>query len=263
MNWKRAFPPTRFPRTNTLLLVRLTFVVALFTTLFVFPGDGHAFSSEDVLRIGGTPSTTIHSPPPDSQDGPPRFSFLQTRISSWYGRSISSGAVLGKIQRGTLHVLGLRYHRLLIPTSQQARSGYDAPFLWFTTGLAAADLHIPGTATPDAFFLKRAARDAPLSTHGLGTYPLGLRLEFRQWQWIRPFIAGQTGIFYFFDAVPNDRGRNVNFAAGLGGGLRMALTDRTVLTIGYRYHHLSNGFRGSINPGLDANVLFLGVGTAL
>lgn len=243
--------------------MRLTFVVALLTTLLVFPGDGHAFSGGDALTIRDVLPNTISSPPPDSQDGPPRPPGLRTRISGWYGRSISSGAVLGKIQRGTLHVLGLRYHRLLIPTSQQAGPDYDAPVLWFTADLAAADLHIPGTATPDAFFLKRTARDTPLSTRGLGTYPLGLRLEFRQWQWIRPFIAGQTGIFYFSDAVPNERGHHVNFVAGLGGGLRMTLTDRTVLTFGYRYHHLSNGFRGSINPGLDANVLYLGVGTAL
>jgi opacity protein-like surface antigen len=160
-------------------------------------------------------------------------------------------------------VLGLRYQRLLLPTSQQAGPSYDAPLLWFTADLAAADVHIPATARPEAILLERTLRNEPLSTRGLGTYPLGLRLEFRQWKKIRPFIAGQTGIFYFSDALPDERGHNVNFAAGLGGGLRMALTDRTVLTLGYRYHHLSNGFRGSINPGLDANVLYLGVGTAL
>lgn len=160
-------------------------------------------------------------------------------------------------------MVGLRYQRLLVPTSQQAGPGYDAPTLWFTADLAAADLYIPATATPDAFFVQGGTRDVPLSTRGIGTYPIGLRLEFRQGHRFRPFVAGQSGVFYFSDAVPDKRGRKVNFAAGLGGGVRMILTDRTVLTFGYRYHHLSNGFRGSINPGLDANVLYLGVGTAL
>jgi hypothetical protein len=48
----------------------------------------------------------------------------------------------------------------------------------------------------------------------------------------------------------------------VGAGLRLVLTTRTTLTVGYRYHHLSNGFRGKINPGVDANLVYLGVSLA-
>jgi opacity protein-like surface antigen len=70
-------------------------------------------------------------------------------------------------------------------------------------------------------------------------------------------------MFYFFDPVPDARGQNTHFAAAVGVGFRVRLSRRWALTLGYRYHHLSNGFRGSINPGLDANLLHFGLGTAL
>ena len=94
-------------------------------------------------------------------------------------------------------------------------------------------------------------------------YPIGIRVAFRSQHRVRPFLAGHTGILYFFDRIPDDRGQKTNFAAGLGGGLTVSFPAGTNLTIGYRYHHISNGFRGSINPGLDANVVYLGVGKSL
>jgi opacity protein-like surface antigen len=45
----------------------------------------------------------------------------------------------------------------------------------------------------------------------------------------------------------------------VGAGVRVVLTPTLTLTAGYRYHHLSNGFRGQINPGVDANLFRLGV----
>jgi opacity protein-like surface antigen len=70
-------------------------------------------------------------------------------------------------------------------------------------------------------------------------------------------------MLYFGAAVPDERGRRLNFAVGIGAGLQVLLLSGLSVTAGYRYHHLSNGFRGSINPGLDANLLFLGVDTGL
>jgi len=59
--------------------------------------------------------------------------------------------------------------------------------------------------------------------------------------------------------VPNALGRSLNFMFDLGAGVRVVLTPTLTLTAGYRYHHLSNGFRGQINPGVDANLFRLGV----
>lgn len=186
-----------------------------------------------------------------------------TGLGLWYGESVGTGAVLGKIEKGRMRLLGLRYHYLLLPGSSQDRTSYDAPTLTYTVDLIPfTQLHIPEEGAPGAFFPAGPDTGTPLTTYGLGGYPVGLRLQFGT-QNVRPFLTGHTGLLYFFDRVPDDRGRQLNFAAALGGGLHIFLPHRTSLTVEYRYHHLSNGFRGSINPGLDVNVLSLGVDTAL
>jgi opacity protein-like surface antigen len=105
-------------------------------------------------------------------------------------------------------------------------------------------------------------KETGLSTTGIGVYPIGLRVGVRPSAALRPFLAGHTGLFYFWSPVPDERGRQLNFAAGVGAGIQISLSTRAILTLGYRYHHLSNGFRGSINPGLDANLLYLGLAVA-
>ena len=161
-------------------------------------------------------------------------------------------------------MVGLRYHRLLLPTAQQPLDSYEAPTLTYTADLVpAVGLHIPRDAAPGAFFPNGPQTGAALTTHGVGLYPMGLRVQVSTATRIHPFVDGHTGFLYFFDPVPDIRGRAFNFAAALGGGVSVTLSGRWTLRLGYRYHHLSNGFRGSINPGLDANLLYFGLGAGL
>jgi opacity protein-like surface antigen len=62
--------------------------------------------------------------------------------------------------------------------------------------------------------------------------------------------------------IPSERGTQFNFVFDVGAGFRIVLTPNLLLSAGYRYHHLSNGFRGQVNPGVDANLLYLGVSFA-
>jgi opacity protein-like surface antigen len=172
--------------------------------------------------------------------------------------------VLGKLPGGRLDLLGIRYTRTLIPKADQSASRSDGPSLTYTADLIpVARLHVPEDAMPDLFFRGAPPEESALSTYGVGAYPLGLRVTFRVRRRVRPFVASHTGGLYFFEPLPDPRGRQFNFAVGVGAGVQVALLRRLSLTLGYRYHHLSNGFRGPINPGLDANLLYLSVGTAL
>lgn len=199
--------------------------------------------------------------PPDSQKtrrlpGAPRL-----KISLWYGHSTRPGYLLGTISDNRLRLLGLRIHRRLLPTSVQQTAGHT-PTLTYTADLIPfASIQIPQEAVPD-YYVEGLQRH-PLSTSGVGMYPIGLKVAFRPTTRLRPFAAGHTGVLYFFEPVPDTRGKQLNFAAGIGGGVEVSITPHTLLTLAYRYHHLSNGFRGSINPGLDANLLYLGVGVSL
>lgn len=232
------FPRNRFSRTNTTLYVRRPVLVAAIIVVFLLRGSGVASAQP------------THS--------------SQTRLGVWVARTFSAGSVLGTLPGGRLDLLGLRYARRIIPTGEQAPPRFDGPSLTYTADLIpVARLHIPEDAVPDLFFLGDNPKARALSTYGVGAYPLGLRVTFRFRGRVRPFIAGHTGGLYFFAPVPDRRGRRFNFAVGIGGGVRMALPHCLSLTLGYRYHHLSNGFRGSINPGLDANLLYLLVATGL
>jgi len=98
-----------------------------------------------------------------------------------------------------------------------------------------------------------------LTAWGIGVRPAGLRLTFRSAKRAQPFIAGSTGWAHFTRSVPSAQGKSLNFMFDVGAGVRVVVTPALVLTVGYRYHHLSNGFRGQINPGVDANLVQLGV----
>lgn len=215
----------------------------------------------------------LTGPPAVRADGPaalspdttaPAVSPVRAHVGVWYARSLAGGSVLGSIPAATLQLVGIRYRRRLLPRAEQPRDGAGTPTLTYTADLLPfAALHIPGSAIPAPYYADASAPGPALRTSGAGGYPVGLRVEWRWAPWLRPFLDGQTGMLYFRDRIPDGRGRRLHFAAALGGGLHLRLASTLLLTVGYRYHHLSNGFRGSINPGLDANLLYVGLGTPL
>ena len=180
-------------------------------------------------------------------------------LGVWVGGSFASGGPIGNIQPARMGLLGLQYHRLLAPSPSQA--GPRGPTLTYTADVVPAFfLSIPSEAIP------RPPPNAPppeasgsLTAYGVGVRPAGLRLTYRSAARAQPFIAGSTGLAYFPQSVPSARGKSLNFTFDVGAGVRVLLTPALVLTVGYRYHHLSNGFRGQINPGVDANLVQLGV----
>lgn len=205
------------------------------------------------------------SPESRQEASPPRSSVIASR--SWFGvwaaHSVASGAVLGSVPDSRLSAVALRYSRVLLPTPRQDPTAFGGPVLLYTVDLVPVTrLHIPEDARPERFF-PEGSRQGAFAASGVGSYPVGLRLTFRPRTRVRPFVAGQAGLLYFAETVPDERGRQLNFAAGIGTGLQILFSRGLSLTAGYRYHHLSNGFRGSINPGLDANLLYLGVETGL
>ncbi|WP_157942141.1 acyloxyacyl hydrolase [Salinibacter altiplanensis] len=176
-------------------------------------------------------------------------------VGAWVGGSFATGRLIGNIQGAHLGLLGLRYHRLLVPSSPSPTP--DGPTLTYTADLLPVlFLSVPSSAprslSSDGFPSER-------TTVGVGVRPAGLRLTYRVGRRVQPFIAGSTGLAFFDRSVPNALGRSLNFTFDVGAGVRVVLTPTLLLSLGYRYHHLSNGFRGQINPGVDANLLQLGV----
>ena len=186
-------------------------------------------------------------------------------VGVWAGGSFATGRLIGNIRRARVGLVGLRYHRLLAPSSPASIS--DGPTLTYTADLLPVlFLSVPSGALPPLLSNEPtsegtapASRSQERTAVGVGVRPAGLRLTYRPEKRVQPFVAGSTGLAFFNRSVPNALGRSLNFMFGVGAGVRVAVTPALILTAGYRYHHLSNGFRGQINPGVDANLFQLGV----
>lgn len=205
-----------------------------------------------------TADSLVHTPPPPQ-------TFSANAVSAWAGGSFATGGLIGNIPNAHLGLVGIRYQRLLAPSSPPPHP--RGPSLTYTADLVPVLLlSIPSSALRQLPLAESPTEETTgvlpvhdLTAYGVGMRPAGLRLTFRTADQVQPFVAGSTGLVFFNRSVPNGLGKSTNFMFAVGAGLRVVLNSTLILTTGYRYYHLSNGFRGQINPGVDANLLQLGV----
>jgi hypothetical protein len=97
------------------------------------------------------------------------------------------------------------------------------------------------------------------TVYAAGLAPLGFQLRFFPHAPVRPFAHLSGGALWFTRPIPDPMATRFNFTAETGGGLEIALPRRHALTIGYAFHHTSNGGTGQVNPGMNSGVLIVGV----
>lgn len=212
-------------------------------------------------------STASHPPDtsaavPSASSAPVALRALSANtLSVWGGGSFATVTLLGNVQQAQLGLLGLRYGRRLLPRPPHNSNSLSNPTLTYTVDvlpvvrLSTSSTTIDPTP-PDS---PPALREQNVETYGMGISPAGLRVTFRAAKRVQPFLAGSTGLLYFGERVPSERGKQFNFMFDMGAGFRIVLTPDLLLSAGYRYYHLSNGFRGQTNPGVDANLLHFGI----
>jgi len=212
----------------------------------------------------GAPTPALSQPSgsssPDSTraDAPTSpFAPSWNRVSVWAGGSGFNSRFIGKIPQSTIAMVGVRYHRRLAPSPGSPSGGLT--YTYTIDVLPAALVSLPGGLVPRTSLGASTVATDAITTVGVGGAPIGLRLNYRTGGAVQPYVAGRTGALYFAQALPDPRGERLNFMVDAGGGVQVALSPATTLTVGYRYYHLSNGFRGAINPGIDAHLFHLGV----
>jgi len=172
-------------------------------------------------------------------------------VGIWVGGSLSSSTLIAKTPDARFGLIGLQFGRILA-TENHIAVRYTADLI-----PAAVLSHPP---LPDA-----ETNDAAASTvspiYGVGVAPVGLQFVYRTHRSVQPFFGGTGGLMYFPSPIPDGRGRKLNYTFDVRAGVRWILGAHRVLTVGYRFHHLSNGFRGEINPGFDANIFYVGLST--
>jgi len=157
----------------------------------------------------------------------------------WAGGSPGSTKFIGKTEDRKLFLAGLRYGRVL--------KTWESLSLEYTLDI------IPAAVV----FQPDRARGRS-SIYGAGISPLGIKLNFGQESWIKPFVAAGVGILYFTEDVPVRGSARFNFAPELGLGVQFFLTPQNSVTLGYKLHHISNANTGGSNPGMDSHVIYAG-----
>jgi Lipid A 3-O-deacylase (PagL) len=96
------------------------------------------------------------------------------------------------------------------------------------------------------------------SVYGLGLTPAGLQMNFRPRKRVQPFFESSFGFLYFDRRVISPAASRFNFTVDLGPGVQLFTSPRQAVTLGYRYHHLSNANISDRNPGADSNIFYVG-----
>lgn len=100
----------------------------------------------------------------------------------------------------------------------------------------------------------------PHAVYGFGIAPLGFTLDLWRARRFHPFAESIGGLIASTEPIPENQpdASGLNFLFDFGAGLRWNARPRQVVTLGYRFLHISNAATTSFNPGVDNNIFYLG-----
>ena len=168
----------------------------------------------------------------------------------WGGISFDSPTLIGTTPNARLGNVGLRYGRVLAASKTVA-------FEWTIDAIPLTIFSqdkVVAIATPTGFAITKERK----SVYGWGAAPIGLKFNFRRNRRVQPFGQATGGFLYFTEQVPTANTSQFNFTFDFSGGIQIVNSNRRSFTVGYKYHHISNGNTGTFNPGVDVQMIFAG-----
>ena len=104
--------------------------------------------------------------------------------------------------------------------------------------------------------------DEPAMVYGAGLTPAGVQLYGNITRMVSLFGNLSGGVAWFTRDMPVPDARRLNFLVDAGGGLRIPRREGNAFLAGFKFHHMSNAGRGRQNPGIDGNVIYVGLSKA-
>ncbi|GAB5408933.1 MAG: hypothetical protein BalsKO_12980 [Balneolaceae bacterium] len=92
-------------------------------------------------------------------------------------------------------------------------------------------------------------------TKGFGISPFGLGISNPISKKIDYSVYSYSGIILVDDRFPTDKGRKLNYTFSLSFDTIFKTSEYISLSLGYKFHHISNAQTGTENPGIDSNFL--------
>jgi hypothetical protein len=98
------------------------------------------------------------------------------------------------------------------------------------------------------------------AVYGFAVTPLGFTADFGRRHRVYPFLQTDEGIIASSEPIPVNLvgATGLNFLIDIGGGVRIKTGRRRVISLGYKFLHISNGFTSALNPGVDNNLFYAG-----
>ena len=145
-------------------------------------------------------------------------------------------------------IAALRYGRTLAANHSVAlQYTLDVVPLAIATGTIVSRTTVAGV---DVFHRETA--------YGAGITPLGLQVDFRNGSKVHPFAHVNGGLLWFNKSVPIEDSGKFAYVGEAGGGVRIFTSERRAVSLGVRFHHISNGNRQGSNRGLNQFVIYAG-----
>jgi hypothetical protein len=205
-----------------------------------------------VMSLNVTAQTTANQSSTSSANRTKPSEGIQKRDNEWGiwgGVSFDAPTLIGKTPSAHYGQIGLRYGHVLAASKTVA-------FEWTIDAvpltILSTERSILVSSSPFVLSVSRKA------VYGAGAAPIGLKFNFRRNRRVQPFGQATGGLLYFTEQVPISEASQFNFTFDFSGGVQIVNSTRRSFTIGYKYHHISNGNTGFFNPGVDVQMIFAG-----
>jgi hypothetical protein len=190
---------------------------------------------------------------PQDNDNPYRLKNGDNEFGFWGGFSPAATTIFGGLRDDEsedrkFFIGAFRYGRTLVANDSLAlQYTLDAIPVAVATGTIVARSTVGGVTT----FARETA-------YGGGVTPLGLQLDFANSSKLHPFVHVNGGFLVFNKSVPIEDAGKFAFVGEAGGGVRIFTSERRAITLGVRFHHISNGDTSGSNRGLNQFVIYGG-----
>jgi hypothetical protein len=234
--------------------VAALFMIAIgVVSLHAQTGDNHAAALDETALTGSSPeSRTIPGPSYRLERGDNEFGF-------WGGVAFKATTIFGGLRDyeaadRRFVVAAFRYGRTIAANENLAlQYTLDAIPLAIAKGNIAEFITLP-TASPTGSITVFTRETA----YGAGLTPLGLQLDFANSSRAKPFAHVNGGFLVFNKSVPLPDAGKFAYVGEAGTGLRIFTSERRAVTMGVRFHHISNGNRAGSNRGLNEFAFYAG-----
>jgi Lipid A 3-O-deacylase (PagL) len=227
-----------------------TFSIIVLTLLFSVTAFGQAPLDE---TGPGSPNLLPVTSPQSDDDEPYTLKRGDNEFGGWGGVSLKATTIFEGLTEAEaadrkFFLAAFRYGRTLAANDSFAlQYTFDAIPLAVATGVITSRTTVAGVTT----FQRETA-------YGAGIAPIGFQLDFANGSKIHPFLHVNGGFLGFTKEVPIEDSGKFAFTLEGGGGVRIFTSGRRAVTLGLRFHHISNGNRSGANRGLNQFVFYAG-----